>query len=163
MEPSEAAATAIRLWLGIVVLAHGVNHGRSQEGTANWFAKKGFRQPALNARASSVGELAIGTALIVGLATPLAAAGVITIMSVAFWAIHRHAGFFVFARPDEGWEYVATLVVASLALGALGPGPWSVDAVLGWDRFDGWAGLGIASLGFAAAAAQLAAMWRRPR
>ncbi len=162
MEPSEAVVTGLRLWLGIVMLAHGVNHGRSLEGTADWFAKKGFRQPALNARASAAGELAIGTALVIGLATPLAAAGVVTIMTVAFWAIHRRAGFFVFNRPDEGWEYVATVVVASLVLATLGPGPWSVDAALGWDRFDGWTGLGIASLGFVAAAGQLAAMWRRP-
>lgn len=162
MEPSEVVVTALRLWLGVVMLAHGVSHARTQEGTANWFAKKGFRQPALNAKASAAGELAIGTALIVGLATPLAAAGVVTIMAVAFWAIHRRAGFFVFARPDEGWEYVATVVLAALVLATLGPGPWSVDAAIGWDRFDGWTGLGIASLGFAAAAGQLALMWRRP-
>ena len=144
------------------MLAHGVNHARSLDGTAKWFARIGFSQPDLNARASAFGELAIGAALVVGLATPLALAGVVTIMAVAFWSVHRRAGFFVFARPDEGWEYVATVTVAALVLATLGPGPWSVDAALGWDRFDGWTGLGIAALGFVAAAAQLAIMWRRP-
>lgn len=162
MEPAEIVVTALRVWLGIVMLAHGVNHARSQEGTAKWFARIGFKRPAMNARASALGELAIGAALILGLATPLAAAGVVTIVTVAFWSVHRFAGFFVFARPDEGWEYVATLAVGALTLATLGPGTWSVDAALGWDRFDGWTGLGIAALGFVAAALHLAALWRRP-
>src|SRR5690606_302748 len=162
MDAAELAITLLRVWLGVVMLAHGFNHARNLEGTAKWFARVGFRNARWNARASACGEVAVGTGLLLGLATPLAAAGLVTVMTVAFWSIHRHAGFFVFARPDEGWEYVATLVVAALALGTFGPGPWSVDAALGWDRFDGWAGMGIVALGFLAGAGQLALMWRKP-
>lgn len=43
-------------------------------------------------------------------------------MVVAFGSIHRFGGFFVFARPDEGCEYVATLVVAATTLAKIGPG-----------------------------------------
>ena len=162
MDAAELAITLLRVWLGVVMLAHGFNHARNLEGTAKWFARVGFRNAGMNARASAFGEVAVGTGLLLGLATPRAAAGLVTVMTVAFWSIHRHAGFFVFARPDEGWEYVATLVVAALALSTFGPGPWSVDAALGWDRFDGWAGMGIVALGFLAGAGQLALMWRKP-
>jgi putative oxidoreductase len=163
MEAFDVAVTAIRVWLGAVMLAHGWHHARSLEGTASWFAKKGFRNPELNARASAFGEFAIGAALVVGLATSLAAAGLIAIMTVAFWSIHRFAGFFVFERPDEGWEYVGTLVVAAMGLAILGPGRWSVDAMIGIDSdLAGWTGLLIALAGFAAGAAQLAVFWRKP-
>jgi putative oxidoreductase len=163
MEPIDLALSVLRLWLGIVMLAHGVHHARNLEGTASWFASKGFRQPALNARASAFGELAIGAGLVTGLLTSPAAAGLIATMTVAFGSIHRFAGFFVFKRPDEGWEYVATLAVAALTVAVAGPGPYSLDAVLGIDTaLSGWTGLTIALAGVAAGAVQLAVFWRRP-
>jgi putative oxidoreductase len=163
MEPIDLALTVLRLWLGVVMLAHGFNHARSLEGTASWFASKGFRQPALNARASAFGELAIGAGLVAGLLTSAAAAGLIATMTVAFGSIHRFAGFFVFKRPDEGWEYVATLAVAAFTLAVAGPGPYSLDAALEIDTaLSGWTGLVIALAGVAAGVVQLAAFWRRP-
>jgi putative oxidoreductase len=163
MEPVDFALLILRLWLGTVMLAHGVNHARNLEGTASWFASKGFRQPRLNAMASAGTELAIGFALIAGLLTSLAAAGLIAITVTAFGAIHRFAGFFVFARPDEGYEYVATLAVASLALAILGPGSVSVDSAIGVaTNLDGWTGLVIALAGAVAGILQLALLWRKP-
>jgi len=82
-------------------------------------------------------------------------------MTVAFVSIHRFAGFFVFHRPDEGYEYVVTLSAAALALATLGPGAGSLDAAFGMD-IRGWTGLFIGLAGFIAGAAQLAALWRRP-
>jgi putative oxidoreductase len=108
-------------------------------------------------------EIAVGVGLVAGLGTSLAAAGLAATMAVAFGAIHRFAGFFVFARPDEGYEYVATLAVAALTLGTLGPGAVSVDSVIGLaDMLDGWVGLAIVIGGLAAGVAQLAMFWRRP-
>ena len=118
----DVALLMLRLWAGIVIIAHGVNHARTLEGTARWFEKVGFRSPDLNARLSAGNEVAIGLALIAGLLTSAAAAGLAATMLVAFWSIHRFAGFFVFHRPDEGYEYVATLTVAMFVLGLLGPG-----------------------------------------
>ncbi|HEX2405525.1 MAG TPA: DoxX family protein [Acidimicrobiia bacterium] len=152
-----------RLWVAIVMIAHGVNHGRTQEGTAKWFASKGFKSPELNARISAVNEILIGLALIAGLLTSVAAAGVVATMVVAFWAIHRFAGFFNFHRPDEGWEYVATLSVIGIALAVLGPGRYSVDEALGLaGKLDGWVGLVIIGAGILLAAGQLAVFWRKP-
>ena len=152
-----------RLWVAIVMIAHGVNHGRTQEGTAKWFASKGFRSPELNARISAVNEILIGLALIAGLLTSVAAAGVVATMFVAFWSIHRFAGFFNFRRPDEGWEYVATLSIIVISLAVLGPGRYSVDEALGIaGNLDGWVGLAIVGAGILIAAGQLAVLWRKP-
>lgn len=159
----DVALLVLRLWAGIVMLAHGVNHARSLDGTGRWFARVGFRQPRLHALLSAGAEIAIGLALVAGLLTAVAAAGLAATMAVAFWTIHRFVGFFVFRRPDEGYEYVATLALLALALAVVGPGSISVDAVIGWaDDLDGVTGLIVYVAGFGAAAAQLAVFWRRP-
>ncbi len=163
MEAIDYAMLLLRVWLGIVMVFHGVNHGRNLEGTAYWFASKGFRSADLQAKVSALGEVAIGLGLAVGLLTSFAAAGLIATMFVAFWSIHRFAGFFVFTRPDEGYEYVATLAVAALAVAIAGPGDISLDQVVGIaDNLDGWVGFVIGIAGVAAAAGQLAAFWRAP-
>lgn len=160
---TDVALLVLRIWLGAVMVTHGVNHGRSLEGTAKWFASKGFRHARLSAIGSAVGEVAIGLGLITGLLTSVAAAGLVIPMTVAFWSIHRFAGFFVFRRPDEGWEYVATLAVGAATVALAGPGRYSVDSWLGWDdALDGWTGLLIVLAGVVVAALQLAATWRRP-
>ncbi|MFQ5523430.1 MAG: DoxX family protein [Acidimicrobiia bacterium] len=163
MSKIDLALLILRLWAGVVIIAHGINHGRNLEGTANWFRSKGFRAARLNAFLSSANEVAIGVALIVGLLTSVAAAGLAATMFVAFWSIHRFAGFFVFHRPDEGYEYVATLTVVSLVLAVAGPGSVSVDASLGIaESLDGWAGAAIFAAGVLAAVGQLATFWRKP-
>jgi putative oxidoreductase len=161
VNPGDVALLLLRLWLGTVMLAHGINHGRSIGGTARWFAAKGFRRPRLNAKLSAAGELAIGMGVASGLLTPFVAAGLITTMTVAFGSIHRFAGFFVFKRPDEGYEYVVTLSVAALALAVIGPGRASLDAAVGL-TIDGWAGFLIGLAGVVLGVAQLAAFWHRP-
>jgi len=152
-----------RFWVAIVIIAHGVNHGRTQEGTAKWFASKGFSSPQLNARISALNEILIGLALIAGLLTSVAAAGLVATMFVAFWSIHRFAGFFNFHRPDEGWEYVATLSVIGIALAVLGPGRYSVDEALGIaGNLDGWVGLAIVGAGVLVAAGHFSFFERAP-
>lgn len=163
MDNFDIALLILRLWAGLVFIAHGINHGKSLEGTANWFESKGFRQARLNAFLSSANEIAIGLALIFGILTAVAAAGLAATMFVAFWSIHRFAGFFNFHRPDEGYEYVATLAVIALALTITGPGSASLDSSLGIaENLDGWVGAGIFGLGILAAVGQLATFWRKP-
>jgi putative oxidoreductase len=157
----DVAMLILRVWAGVVMIAHGVNHARNLDGTARWFGKVGFRSPELNAKLSAGNEIAIGLALLAGLLTSAAAAGLAATMLVAFWAIHRFAGFFVFHRPDEGYEYVATLAVVALVIAILGPGDYSLDSVLGID-LDGVVGAMIVGAGLLAGAGQLAVFWRRP-
>ena len=163
MEALDIALLIIRIWAAVVIIAHGVNHARTLDGTAKWFASKGFRQPRLNARMSAFMELAIGVGLALGLLTSVASAALAATMFVAFWTIHRFAGFFNFHRPDEGYEYVTTLAVLALVLVILGPGSASLDDTLDFaDKLDGWVGVAIYAGGLLTAAGQLAVFWRKP-
>jgi putative oxidoreductase len=158
----DVASLALRTAIGGTMIAHGIKHGRTLEGTGRWFASIGFQQPELQAMASAAVEVGAGTAIIVGAATPLAASAVVGTMAVAARSVHVPNGFFITA---EGWEYVMNLSVASLALAAIGPGEFSVDHLLGLDKKIGPAqGAAIAvGVGLATAALQLAVFWRRPR
>lgn len=163
MESLDFATLLIRSWVGIVMVMHGINHGRSLEGTARWFEKVGFRSAQVNARMSAFAEIAIGLGIAAGLLTPFAIAGMVATMFVAFWSIHRFAGFFNFHRPDEGYEYVATLAVVGVALAIIGPGVASLDDALGIaDDFDGIVGGAIALSGLLIGALQAAVFWRKP-
>ncbi|MEU9269100.1 DoxX family membrane protein [Streptomyces sp. NPDC048251] len=157
----DVARLMLRVVIGGTMVAHGVKHGRTLEGTAGWFRSIGFREPKLQAAASAAVETAAGAALVLGAATPLAAAAVVGTMGVAGRAVHQRNGFFVNA---EGYEYVLNLAVATTALAALGPGRWSVDRALGADRLiTGVTAAAVAGgLGIAGAVAQLTAFWRRP-
>ena len=163
MEQVDIAILVVRLWLGIVMIAHGINHARTLEGTAKWFASKGFKSAGMNARLSAASEILVGLALIAGLLTTAAVIGVVATMFVAFWSIHRFAGFFNFHRPDEGYEYVATLAVVSAAVAVIGPGAYSLDSVLGIaDDLDGWVGAAAVAVGLVIGAGQIATFWRKP-
>jgi len=164
MEQLDFALSVVRLWVGLVMVMHGLNHGRNLDGTARWFGSVGFKHPKINAQLSSLGEIVIGTLIAAGFLTSAAAAGLGAIMFVAFWSIHRFAGFFVFHRPDEGYEYVVTLAAVGLALAVAGPGAWSIDNALGIaDDLDGWVGGVIFGAGIVSGYAQTVVLWDRPK
>ncbi|NKQ51604.1 DoxX family protein [Amycolatopsis sp. K13G38] len=161
MAGKDLARLLLRTVVGGTMIAHGVKHGRSLEGTAGWFGSIGFKQPRLQAQASAVVEVGAGAALVAGAATPLAASAVVGTMAVAAKTVHQPNGFFITA---EGYEYVLNLATASVALAALGPGRFSVDRVVGADRFKGPKAAALAAgLGVAAAAAQLKTFWTKPQ
>ncbi|MGE3835403.1 MAG: DoxX family protein [Acidimicrobiia bacterium] len=166
MNGPDVASLLLRLVLGVVMLAHGWNHafrGGRLEGTARWFESIGIKPGWLHARLATFTELAVGPMLLLGLLTPLAAAGVVGTMGVALVANHLRNGFFIF-RPGEGYEYVLTLVVTAVGLAALGGGEASLDHAL--DLADDLAGGDMALLallvGGGGAGLVLATCWRRP-
>lgn len=165
-DPTDLAMLVLRLNVGVVFLAHGINHvfaGGRIAATARWFESLGMRPGVLHAWTASLTEIGSGVLLVLGLVTPLAAAGVLGTMVVAWITNHARNGFFIF-RPGEGYEYVMTLTFCGLALGGLGAGAWSVDHALGWFQPGGWAGLTVAGAGGAGGAALLlAACWRPVR
>jgi len=161
MESFDATQLLLRLVLGGIMIAHGVKHARGRARTSKWFGSIGFRSPELQWFASTVTEIGVGVLLILGLITSAAAAGVIGILTVAYVSVHRAAGFWVTARPDEGWEYVLTLAAVAAALAVVGPGAASLDAALGIDTLlDGWIGAGAVVFGVFAAGVQLATFFR---
>lgn len=163
MEAFDAASLLLRLVLGGIMLSHGVKHAMGRAKTTRWFASIGFKSPTLQWFASTATEIGVGILLIAGLVTTAAVAGVIGVMTVAFISVHRTAGFWVTARPDEGWEYILALSAVAAALGIAGPGSASLDAVFGIDGFlNGWIGGGAIVVGVLAGTAQLATFFRRP-
>jgi putative oxidoreductase len=145
------------------MFAHGYNHvwgGGKIAGTGRWFESLGLKPGLLHAWMASITELVCGPLLILGLVTPLAAAGVVGVMTVAFLTNHRPNGFFIF-RPGEGYEYVLNLAAAGLALGGLGAGRFSIDRLIGNELLSGWRGLLITAVaGFGGALLLLAVYWR---
>ena len=159
--PTDVALLIIRVVVGLVLLAHGIKHVRGRAKTTAWFDSIGFRQPAMQWFASSASEIGVGLLLVIGALTSLAAAGLIAIMVVAFISVHRYAGFWITARPDEGWEYVFVIAAAGFAVAVGGPGSISVDSAIGIaDNLDGWVGFGIAVLGVLAGIGQAAVFYR---
>jgi putative oxidoreductase len=161
MSGKETASLLLRGVIGTTMIAHGVKHGRTLDGTAKWFGSIGFRKPRAQAVASAAVEVASGVALVVGVGTPVAASAVVGTMAVAARSVHQPNGFFI---TGEGYEYVLNLSAASVALAALGAGKASVDRTLGLDRhLKGSSTAALAAgLGLSAAAAQLIAFWQRP-
>jgi putative oxidoreductase len=155
----------LRAALGITMLAHGWNHawgGGKLPGTARWFESIGIRPGKVHALLATVTELGSGTLLILGLLTPLAAAGVVGTMLVALIANHIRNGFFIF-RPGEGYEYVLFIVLSGFATGAIGGGKVSLDHAFSL-HLDGWLyggkGLAVTAIGVVGALGLLATCWR---
>lgn len=163
-EVFNAALALLRGVVGIVFLAHGVKHFKSREKTMRWAASIGLKSPGIQWAFMTFAEIGIGLGLIAGLLTSFAAAGLVAMMFVAFWTVHRFAGFWITARPDEGYEFVLVLIAAAVAVALLGPGEWSLDHMLEIaDDLDGTTGALIVAGGFLASIAQLAAFYRRPK
>jgi putative oxidoreductase len=163
----DIAALFLRAALGITMVAHGWNHafrGGRLAGTARWFESIGIRPGKVHALLATVTELGSGVLLLLGLLTPLAAAGVVGTMLVALIANHLRNGFFIF-RPGEGYEYVLFIVLSGFAMGALGGGKISLDHAFKL-HLDGWLyggkGLAVSAVGAVGALVLLAVCWRPP-
>ena len=159
---SDLALLIFRSSIGITIAAHGWNKifgGGRIKGTSRWFQSIGMKPGTFNAWMAALSEILCGLILCLGFLTSFAAAGIIGIMVVAGWTVHRNNGFFII---KEGWEYVFVLSVAALAIATLGPGDWSIDHTLGISEdLMGWAGFWIAGgLGIGAGLLQLLLFFR---
>ncbi|MEX2099794.1 MAG: DoxX family protein [Acidimicrobiia bacterium] len=167
---SDAANFALlgaRVWIAFMVFMHGWRHLkalRSGPGMANWFESLGLKPGAFHAWNVTLTELAFPGLLALGFLTPFAYGGVAALMLVAYMTNHRKNGFFL-TSAKEGYEYVVTVAVVSIALGALGPGQWSLDDAFDLSfPFDPEKALAVAAIvGIGGAAAFLAVFWRPPK
>lgn len=154
------ALAAFRVVFGLVFATHGLAKLKSLDGTAGWFESIGMKPGALHARAAAGTEIGTGLLLALGLLTTFAAAGVIGVMVVAGWTVHRNNGF---AMVKDGWEYTFVVGLTAIFLAMLGPGRFSIDHRLGIaDTLNGWTGLVVAAVGLAAGVGQLLVFFRPP-
>ena len=163
----DLALLAARVWVGIMIFAHGWRHlksVRSGPGMANWFESLGLKPGPLHAWNVTLTELAVPVVLVAGFLTPVAYGGVAALMVVAFLTNHLQNGFFL-SSAKEGYEYVVSVAVLSIVLGTIGPGEWSLDHAFDLSfPFDPKKSLIIAAaVGIGGAALFLLAFWRPPK
>lgn len=123
----------LRAWLGVMIFAHGADQLLRTirgQGTANYYETVGIRPGKLHAWSLALTELVIAELLVAGLMTPVAAGVLGGLMLIALVTDNRKKGFFVSDR-SQGIEFVVTVGVAALALGAMSPGEWSLDNAVG--------------------------------
>src|SRR5437016_9655094 len=128
---------ALRLTLGAVFLAHVAQQSVGAfgvpgfAGATGFIESMGFRPARIWTALAVGGELAAGLLFVLGLLTPAAGLLVVATMAVAIAKVHGPKGFFV---QDGGFEYNLVLIIAAVAVAAVGPGAFSLDHLLGLAR-----------------------------
>ncbi|MWV60702.1 DoxX family protein [Rathayibacter sp. VKM Ac-2754] len=126
---SSLGLLVLRVALGAVFLAHGWQKVAVDglAATTEGFGAMGIPFAAVLAPVAAFTELLAGAAVIVGLLTRIAAAGLAITALVALVVVHLPNGFFA---ATGGIEFVLVLAAGSAALALTGAGRLSVDALL---------------------------------
>jgi putative oxidoreductase len=147
----------LRVTVGSIFVEHGTQklfgwfRGYGLDGTGQFFESIGLRPGRRNAIAAGIAEAGGGALLALGLATPLAAAALGSVMVTALRTAVWRDGIKV---GTGGYEVL--LLASAVAIADGGPGSWSLDSALGTERRGtAWAAatLGGALAGSAAAIA----------
>ena len=160
----DIALFALRVGIGSIFVAHGLQKLLGWWGGPGWEGWKGFigylglRPPLFWASISLTAELAGGVAVIAGLLVPVTAAGLVAQTIVLLKKVHWPNGFW---SSNGGIEFPIALLVGAFAVQVLGPGAWSLDGLLSVDGLYEpsvrWVILGVAVAG-----ALVAAFWPAP-
>ncbi|MGH2887501.1 MAG: DoxX family protein, partial [Solirubrobacteraceae bacterium] len=127
----------LRLTVGSLFFGHGTQKlfgwfgGHGLDATANMFDSLGMRPGQRNAVAAGLAEAGGGAGIALGLATPLSAATLTSVMLTAINRVHLKNGPWA---TNGGYEYNIVLIAAVLALVEAGPGELSLDHLLGNER-----------------------------
>ena len=140
----ELGLLLIRVVVGGLFAGHGVQKlfgwlgGHGLDGTGGYLASHGFLPGRPFAALAGLAELIGGLLLFAGLATPLAAALVVSTMIVAARTDHVGKGLWIF---NGGAEYALTMASIGLGLAIVGPGGLSLDELVGLELGGPVAGL----------------------
>jgi putative oxidoreductase len=141
----------LRATVGAIFIEHGTQKlfgwfgGHGPDGTGQFFESVGLRPGKQQAIAAGTAEAGGGALLALGLATPAAASAIASVMITALRTVVWRDGI---KTGTGGYEIL--LGVGALALANLGPGEFSLDALLGSERRGAaWAAaaLGAAAVG----------------
>jgi putative oxidoreductase len=124
----------LRLVAGLTMAAHGAQKllgwfgGGGIAGTRGFVTRLQFRPTELWTWAVILGEFGGGLLMALGLLSPVGSFGVMGAMAIAIWVVHRPKGFF---NGKGGIEFPLQLAAVALVLSLTGPGPYSLDSLLG--------------------------------
>jgi putative oxidoreductase len=139
----------LRLVVGGIVLAHGVQKlgylgGGGPSGTVGVMAHIGVKPEPFWAAVVTAAEVGGGILILLGFLGPVGPWLIVADMIVAAITIHWPNGFW---STKGGIEFPLSVGGGAVALGLVGFGGWSVDAVIGLSVPDwlvqGWTGLVI--------------------
>lgn len=131
----------LRAGVGAVLGAHGLQNafgwwgGQGHSGLTRSLTDLGFQHADILAWVAAGGQIAAGALLILGLFTPVAAAGALAYLingllaNIAAQHQHGHPRFLL-----DGNEYHVVAIIAVLAVLLAGPGLYGLDAGRGWAR-----------------------------
>ena len=129
MTRATLVSTLNRIFCGVVFLIHGTPKIFNLQGTGNFFVNVGL--PGWLAIPIAVLEFFGGILLIAGFMSRTLAALFMLEMAGAILFVHRTAGWDVF---EGGYEYNIALILLLLGVALIGPGPFSLDRMIGWRR-----------------------------
>ncbi|MEO7405151.1 MAG: DoxX family protein [Burkholderiales bacterium] len=124
-DSTAAAATLLRITLGVMFLAHGLLKFVvfTLPGTAGFFESVGL--PGWAAYVVAPAEVLAGIALVAGFHVRAVALATLPIL---IGALYTHAGSgWLFTNKNGGWEYPAFLVIVAIAVALLGEGRLAVS------------------------------------
>jgi putative oxidoreductase len=127
------ALLLLRLGVGLTLAGHGVQKlfgwfgGPGLERVKQGFEKQGFKPVWPWIVLAIVGEVGGGLSVALGFLTPLGAAGILGAMAMATFKSHWKNGFWL---QKGGYEYTLILMIASITIGLMGPGNYSLDTLL---------------------------------
>ena len=132
----------LRLAVGALLIGHGLQKafglwgGPGFDGLENSLTEMGFRHADILTYVATGGELAAGVLLVLGLFTPVAAAGALAYLVTGILAdamtAHEEARLSSFLTDGHEYKIIMVCVVAAIIL--VGPGRYGFDAGRGWAR-----------------------------
>src|SRR5258706_6746254 len=128
------ALLILRLVVGLTLTGHGVQKlfgwfgGPGLTRLRQGFEKQGYKPVWLWISLAILGEVGGGISVALGFLTPLGAAGIFGAMFMAMFKSHWKNGFWL---QKGGYEYTLVLLAASITIGLIGPGSYSLDILFG--------------------------------
>ena len=132
----------LRVSVGALLISHGLQKmfgwwgGEGLSGFREYLTAVGFRHVDILSYVGAGGLIAAGVLLVLGLFTPIAAAGTLAYLTTAILAevmdAHNDARLSAFLTDGHEYEVVVLCVVAAIIL--IGPGRYGLDAGRGWAR-----------------------------
>ncbi len=123
-----------RLFIGVCFIVHGLGKlglvgSGSMQGFVEYLESLNVPFAPIQSRIAMLSELVGGSLLALGLLSRPACVLLIVTMLVAGRLGHRGAGYLITNDPP-GAEYTINLAVICFVFALLGPGAWSLDALL---------------------------------